>query len=240
MKKRIWELDAFRGICILGMIAVHFVYDLVYLYRLVDWTYPTWFSVVQSYGGILFIVLSGICVTLGHHHVKRGAIVFGCGLLISLVTYGMYRLGFLSKGTIIYFGVLHCLGLCMLLWALLRKLPSPVLLCAGVLLAAAGLYLNLKEIYPVDVPYWMFLGLRNVGLSAGGDYFPLMPNLGYFLIGAVIGRYAYAKKESLTPKVNERNPIIRFFSFCGRQSLWIYMGHQPILAGICMLISYLK
>ena len=37
MKKRIWELDAFRGICILGVVFVHFVYDLVELYRIVDW-----------------------------------------------------------------------------------------------------------------------------------------------------------------------------------------------------------
>ena len=28
MKKRIWELDALRGICILGMILVHGLYDL--------------------------------------------------------------------------------------------------------------------------------------------------------------------------------------------------------------------
>lgn len=240
MKKRIWELDAFRGICILGMIVVHFVYDLVYLYRLVDWKYPTWFSLVQGYGGILFIVLSGICVTLGHRHAKRGAIVLGCGFLISLVTYAMYRLGFITKGTIIYFGVLHCLGVCMLLWEPLRRLPTAALLCAGLALAAVGLYLNLGQVYPVDTPYLMFLGLRCKYFSAGGDYFPLMPNLGYFLIGAALGRTVYAKKESLLPRVNDRNPVIRFFSFCGRQSLFIYMGHQPILAGICMLIAYLK
>ena len=35
-KQRIWELDALRGICVLGMVAVHFVYDLVELYALVD------------------------------------------------------------------------------------------------------------------------------------------------------------------------------------------------------------
>ena len=35
--KRIWELDAFRGLCVLGMVIVHLVFDVVYLYRLVDW-----------------------------------------------------------------------------------------------------------------------------------------------------------------------------------------------------------
>ena len=27
MRKRIWELDALRGLCILGMVLVHLVYD---------------------------------------------------------------------------------------------------------------------------------------------------------------------------------------------------------------------
>ena len=32
MKKRVWELDAFRGLCVLGMVLIHFVYDLIDLY----------------------------------------------------------------------------------------------------------------------------------------------------------------------------------------------------------------
>ena len=37
MKKRIWELDAFRGICILGVVVVHLIFDLVDMYRIIDW-----------------------------------------------------------------------------------------------------------------------------------------------------------------------------------------------------------
>ena len=48
MKKRIWELDVFRGICILGVIAVHFVYDMVELYGLVKWEYPPLFSFIKD------------------------------------------------------------------------------------------------------------------------------------------------------------------------------------------------
>ena len=51
----------------------------------------------------------------------------------------------------------------------------------------------------------------------------------WFLLGAVIGRTAYRKKQSLLPRVNAANPVIRFFSFCGRHSLLIYMLHQPVL-----------
>ena len=57
MNKRIWELDVFRGICILGVVAVHAVYDLVELYHIIDWQYPAWFSLVKNWGGLLFVVL---------------------------------------------------------------------------------------------------------------------------------------------------------------------------------------
>ena len=72
------------------------------------------------------------------------------------------------------------------------------------------------------------------------DYFPLLPNLGYFLLGSALGKTLYRKKESLLPKVNEKNILIRFFAGCGRQSLWLYLLHQPVLSGIFYLILMLK
>ena len=80
MSRRIWELDALRGLCILGMILVHLVYDIRELYGLADFAYPAIFSFVMQWGSVLFLLISGICVTLGHHPVRRGLAVFGCGM----------------------------------------------------------------------------------------------------------------------------------------------------------------
>ena len=92
MKKRIWELDALRGVCILGMVIVHFVYDLVELYALVPMAYPKWFAFIKDWGGVLFLLLSGTCATLGSGHTRRGLVVFACGMVCTLVTvYGLYR-----------------------------------------------------------------------------------------------------------------------------------------------------
>lgn len=233
MKKRIWELDVFRGICIIGVIAVHFIYDLVELYEIIDWEYPAPFSFIKSWGGVLFVMLSGICVTLGSRSVRRGLIVIFSGMLITAVTFGMYKFGF-DKSIIIYFGVLHCLGTCMVLWPLFKKCPAWLLAFFGIGMVAAGLWLRGKIL--VDFSWLIPLGFRPMGFESS-DYFPLLPNLGFFLLGTVLGKTVYRKKESLLPMVSERNILVRFFSFCGRQSLLIYLAHQPILALICMLLS---
>ena len=234
MKKRVWELDAFRGLCVLGMVIVHFVYDLIDLYALVDWEYPEWFLFVMKWGGLLFILISGICATLGRRSVRRGVIVVLCGLVCTAVTYGMYRFGMAGQGLIIYFGVLHCLGTCMILWWLFKRLPTWLLAVLGVAMAVAGLYLQTRTF---DTGLWLMpLGSMPDGF-ASSDYFPLLPNLGYFLLGGVLGRTLYHKKESLLPKVNERNPVLRFLQLCGKASLWIYLLHQPVLSGLCWLLS---
>ena len=233
MKKRIWELDALRGLCILGMVIVHFVYDLVELYALVPMEYPEWFAFVKDWGGVLFLLLSGTCATLGSGHTRRGLLVFACGMVCTAVTLGMYLLGFSGKEIIIYFGVLHCLGVCMLLWGGFRKLPTWALGVLGAALTAAGLWLRTRY---VSFPWLIVLGFVP-DWFASSDYFPLLPNLGFFLLGAVLGKTVYRQKTTRLPKVNAERPALRFLTLCGRHSLGIYLLHQPILAGIMTLAA---
>ena len=237
MKKRIWELDVLRGICILGVVIVHLIYDLVELYRIIVWEYPAAFKFIKDWGGIIFIVLSGICVTLGSRSVRRGLLVFACGMVCTAATYGMYYFQMAGRGIIIYFGVLHCLGVCMLLWPLFKKCPWWLLTVVGIVLIALGFYI--KAEVSVDFPWLVPLGLHPTNFMSS-DYFPLLPYFGFFLLGAALGRTVYAKKQTLLPKVNTQNPIIRFFLLCGKHSLWIYLLHQPLLSGICYLIITLQ
>lgn len=234
MKQRIWELDAFRGLCILGMVAVHFVYDLVDLYGIIHWDYPESFLFIKQWGGVLFFLLSGICATLGRRSFRRGLIVFACGLVVSVATAGMYLLGFAGTGMIIYFGVLHCLGVCMMLWGLLKKAPAWLLLVISGVTIPLGLWL--MGFPGIDNYLLMPLGLYWKGFLSS-DYFPLLPFVGFFLLGCLLGRLLYKNGTTLLPNVNPRNPILRFLQFTGRQSLWVYLIHQPVLMGICMLLQ---
>ncbi len=231
--ERIWELDAARGFFLLCMVVIHFIYDLTAFVG-IPIREPAIYVFIQQNGGVLFILISGICVTLGHRSALRGGIVLGCGLLITAVTWATDRLG-VTEGALIVFGVLHLLGICMLLWPLFRRLPNWALAVLGVLLAFAG-YVCAR--FTVACPYLFPFGLTAQGF-ASADYFPLLPHLGWFLIGAALGRTAYREKKSLLPALPKDAAVIRFFRLCGRQSLLIYLLHQPVLFVLAMGIGRL-
>ena len=239
-KNRIWELDALRGICILGMMVVHFVFDLIEFAGL-GLTMPGWFNFCQRYGHILFILISGICATLASRSFRRGVIVFCAGLLVTGVTFFMVCVLKFNRSLSIFFGILHLLGICMMLFPLFKKLPVWALAVLGAGFVALGVWLAALEPVVVSFPSAQGLLLGAIGIRPAGfysgDYFPIFPNLGWFLLGAVLGRTAYRRRESLLPKVNADFFLLRFFRFCGRHSLWIYLLHQPVLAGLTMLLA---
>lgn len=232
MKKRVWELDAARGAALIGMILIHLHYDVVELFRLWDWN-PGWYQLFKNNYGAIFLLISGISVTLGSHPVKRGFQVFCCGFLCTGATVGMYLLGFSGKDILIYFGVLQCLGCCMMLWPLFGKGESRLLLILAAAMIGLGLWLRGAAF---SFPWLTILGFAPYGF-ASSDYFPLFPNLGYFLVGAVLGRTLYADGASRFPR---ENPPAKFLQWMGRNSLLIYLLHQPILVaavgGISMIL----
>lgn len=236
VKKRIWELDAFRGLFVIGMVVVHLIYDLQSFAGLPILKDNAIYDFVAHWGGVLFFLISGICVTLGSHPIRRGLIVLGCGLAVSAATFGMYLIQFADASIIIYFGVLHCLGTCMLLWPLLKKCHWAISAFFAVGCIAAGFWLDSHRfdtgllLMPLGViPDWF----------ASSDYFPLLPNLGFFLTGVVLGKTLYKNKTTLLPKVSTENILVKSLIWVGKWSLPVYMLHQPVLAGIAVILGVL-
>lgn len=232
MKQRIWELDALRGLCILCMVAIHAVFDLT-TFSGFDLTLPAWFLFLRNYGHVLFILISGICATLASRSAQRGVTVFGAALLVSYVTFYMVEIIGFTEDLRIWFGILHLLGLCMILYPLFKRLPAWALFVLGAAFVVLGFWM---ETLTVSVDYLFPIGLCSDGVFTGADYFPLFPGFGWFLCGAGLGKTLYRRKVSLLPKVNAQTPILRFFRFCGRHSLWIYLLHQPVMTALTLLI----
>lgn len=231
-EKRIPELDLLRGIAVTGMIVVHFFYDLQYFGK-VSLILPKWLDGAGKYGHLIFILISGICATLGHRTFHRGVLVFACGLLVSYVTlYLEYILGFLQIG--IWFGILHLLGFSMMVYPLFRDFYGWELLFLSLFLICAGFYF---QKFTVEKPGLFPFGLCAENQYPGSDYFPIFPYFGWFLLGASAGKFLYPERRSRIPWISRENPISRFFQSVGRNSLSIYLVHQPILAGITLILK---
>lgn len=109
-------LDELRGLDLVSMMLYHGCWDLVNLFGIqADWYYGLPGHLWQQSICWVFILLSGFCVQLGHHTLRRGAQVFGAGALVTAVT-----LLFMPEDRVV-FGVLTLLGSAMLLTGLLEK-----------------------------------------------------------------------------------------------------------------------
>ena len=231
-RERIWEIDALRGFLILCVILAHSLFYCAYILHY--FTLPEPISFVIQYGGTLFVILSGLSATLGRRSFRRGLMVFAGGMSLTAGSILAIQFGWLSEDMVIRFGVLHLLGIAMMLYPLLKRVPSPGLAGFGLLVVALGLWLDTwgslthsRLLFP--------LGLRYPGFSSA-DYFPLAPHLGWFSLGIVLGRCLYREKKTRLPLINPQRPVLRFFCFCGRNSLYIFILHLPALGAIMLLL----
>lgn len=236
-KKRIELLDELRGFAILAMIVHHFFLDAGDVLS-ADWGYVIFdkLCTLQPIFWAIFIVISGICSRLSRNTMKRGAVVLGAGLLVTLVTAGiMPRIG--MGGAEIYFGILSCLGCCMLITGLFIPLIEKTKPIVGLLITGA-LFIITYSISDgslcfglIDLPqvlyktnYLMPLGFFNSSFFSA-DYFAIIPWLFMFLFGAFIGEYA---KAGAFPQWSYKRHS-KILSFVGRNSLWFYLAHQVVI-----------
>lgn len=211
------------------MVGIHLIYDMSSLY---GWQPGPLFTGIKQWGGGIFFLISGGCATLGRRPVRRGLVVLGCGLICTAATGALYALGLSDRSILIYFGTLHCLGLCMLLWPVFRLFPPALLLATGALLAAIGIKLLVQ---PVPGAFLLLpLGFLPPNFATS-DYFPLLPYLGIFLLGTCLGRRLYSHGQSLIPICVPRP--LEFLCVCGRRALPIYLLHQPVLTLFLLLAA---
>jgi uncharacterized membrane protein len=238
-KHRLWEIDTFRGLAIIFMIFFHILFDLAFLNVASFDIYYSLSGVFPYLVGGLFIFIVGISLTLSYSAVEqnldtrekhrkfllRGVKIFGIGLIITLVSW-LY----LAHGAI-YFGVLHCIGLSIILaYPFIKR--HQIALPLGLIILILGL---LFRQITVGYPWLLWLGIRpDVFYTL--DYYPLFPWLGVLLLGVYIGKVLYpngTRKFNL-PDLSKKIPISSV-RFIGQHSLLIYLIHQPIVIGIIMI-----
>jgi uncharacterized membrane protein len=159
---------------------------------------------------------------------KRGLKIFTLGLLITLITFLILKEGF------VVFGVLHCIGISIILSYPFLKFRY-LNLIFGLIIISFGLILKI----PTFDFYWLvWLGFRPE-MFYTIDYFPLLPWFGVILIGIFLGNTFYNKHIRRYKLIDlSNNRFVGFFTFLGRNSLIIYFLHQPII--LLILFLYLS
>jgi uncharacterized membrane protein len=221
VKNRIIEIDLLRVAAIILMVVFHFVYDLNEFAGVdIDYDSTFWFSIGKA-AALLFIFVSGISSCLGRNSIKRGIKVLGFGLLISIVTY------FFDPREYIRFGILHFLGISILLSYFLKKLNKPCLFILSIASVLLGLWAN-----SVSVATFLLLpfGFMYIGFATF-DYYPLFPYLSVFIFGILAYKVFYQKGQSLMKREYRLNKV----NFISKHSLLIYLVHQPIIIGVIIV-----
>jgi len=250
--KRLWEIDVLRGVAIIMMVSVHVRWDMVYLGNHggpILLAYGFWRDFARATASI-FMFLVGLSLTLSYERasrssspgaslfprfLKRGLMIFGCGMAITLVTGLASIFGILDGGTV-YFGILHFIGLSILLAYPFLRLRTASL-WIGVLLIVAGTILS---DYTFSFPWLLWLGFVPEHISSV-DYYPLLPWFGVVLLGVFAGNTLYPRSvRAFRLRDWSRTAPARLLGFLGRHSLLVYLVHQPlflVLLGLTGLIN---
>lgn len=193
---------------------------------------------------------------------KRGLLVYGAGMVISLATV------LVMPSAKVMFGVLTLLGSCMILMIPFHLIGQNVNAYLGVIVSF-GLFLFT---YPVNRGYFglgmqkiielpknwyanaftTYLGFMEKGFFST-DYFSLLPWFflfvtGYFLYYIVFGKqksnsFAYLDGKSQPSRMQRTAVRILGTSICpplgwiGKRALIIYMLHQPIIYLVLSIIE---
>lgn len=245
--RRILLLDEIRGFSIICMVIHHLFYNLGFVMEMeAGYDIFNALCIFQPFFWSAFIITSGICSRLSRSAVKRGLTVFAGGLAVTLVTAVIMPLMGIT-GAEIYFGILSCLGICMitagLAMPLIEKCNEKVgaAVCAFLFLSTYDISRKKLLFGLITLPDFLYrsnilfpLGFYSKSFHSA-DYFSLIPWIFLFLAGAFIGKYA---ADGSFPEFAYKSHA-KFLQKAGKYSFWIYLAHQPIMYAILYPIKLL-
>lgn len=236
---RFLELDVLRGIGIALVVIYHFFFDLNYLNIFPNAMYEGGWLIFQRFIATLMLFLVGVSIAISRERTaddqkffrksfKRAMLLFAIAMLVTAATW-IY-----PHGGFILFGVLHFIALAILLSCFFVRLDKALLVFGGTAIAA-GLFISFNAI-TVQTPLLFWLGLPPATFRSL-DYFPLLPWFGIVLLGIFFGKKLYKKGEWQFKPFLAPNAATKMLSLMGRNSLLIYLAHQPIIIGALWLFT---
>lgn len=245
IKERVYALDELRGLMLIAIMLYHLGYDLAVFTPLgMDWFWGNTVSILRYISAGTLMAVSGVSCSLSRNNFKRGLRIFGLGLLITAVSYVA------MPTQMILFGVLHYFGAMILLFWLVRPLIEAIPPLWGGAASILLFYIS----YPVPQGHLQLLsyrlalpealyrwgGLFWLGMPSANflssDYYPLLPWGWLFLLGGFVG--LYCKQHGFPRWSTERRS--RLLALIGKNTMILYLLHQPILLGLLFLLGFVQ
>lgn len=226
------------------MVLFHGMYTVGYMYG-----YPTaramfdFFSHISLAFAFAFIMMCGVSSTLSRSNFRRSLPILGAAVLVTVVSL------FITPAAPIIFGILHLLGVCVLIYSFVEKIPLKIPSLLGLILSAllfavsfhvSDGYLGFEGIFSLHLPDTLYESnaLMAFGFISGNksysDYFPLLPWVFAFSCGVYSGRLLKGRYPEFMYK-SRLKPL----SVLGTNAFIIYVIHQPIIFGVSYIITLL-
>ena len=239
---RFWEVDAARGVAIIMMVVYHTTYDLDAPGGYdIDATSGNWALFADLTAG-LFLFLVGVSLAISRMRTTlAGWRLFGKYLArgLRILAYGMVLTGvfLMLRMGVVAFGILHLIGVSIILaYPFLRLRFTNLVL--GTLIFALGQYILAQNL--TSESFWLLpFGVLPEGVMMP-DYRPLLPWFGVVLIGLFFGNVVYADGLRPASPTNKAPLLARPLLPLGRNSLFIYLIHQPIVIALLALTGIIS
>lgn len=249
-KNRFLELDIIRSVCILLMVLDHFAFfclnfalqrHQMRVYDAAIYNYLRMFLTNDVRIYVRYIVLSfffcisGICTQLTKNNLRRSGKLALMAVAITIFSIALSQL--VSIDFIVYFGVIHFYAVAVFLCFAIETIKS-IKLKYGIYLALIFISILFIFINPKNYQhnYFMFLGISHISYVPSFDYFPIFPNIGFFVIGIFVGKFYYKKSSVKNYKILS-NPVFYPFLTIGEHGKLIYALHIPIILVLSYIIS---
>ncbi len=245
-KKRIFLLDEIRGAAVFCMVLYHayWIFGDVFGFSAAERLYDFFMPAEPLFAGV-FIFVCGFSCLLSQSNLRRGLRIAAAAAVFTVITCVVLPFFGIKEFTV-YFGILHFLGISVLLYAFTKKAVAAVepwggaffcilfyLLTFGIKNGVFGDGVLIK----IPLPERLFSGdwLMPLGIHSpsffSADYFPLFPNIFLFFFGVFFGSIIMQKG---IPEFAYKMRL-RFFVWLGRHAFIIYAVHFPLTAAIAYI-----
>jgi len=235
--QRVFLVDAVRGLAIAGVVLFHIVWDVEFT-GLVSGiaSHPVWLAFGRLLAGT-FMFLVGVSLVLAHGRglrakvfARRLGVIALAAVIISIVTWFVFPQSF------IFFGILHAITVASLIGILVLGLPTSLALVVAIGFLILPFFVTSDFFNPRALAW--------IGLFANpppsNDFVPVFPWTGLTLLGIVAARVVFGNTGANRPfRDLGDGPFMKALVWMGRNSLVIYLVHQPLLLAIIVPVATL-